>query len=298
MTRIKMTLAPFTAALLLAACAAKSGPVAETATTQKLQQAEEFETQLVQLQSDLNAKEAELAKREAALDLKELEIETKSTADTTPKPVSDLLPPNPKPGECYARVMIPAKYKTTSYRLKTSDATERVEVIPAQYRTVTKKVLTKDASTRVVKIPAQYRTVSQQVVDKPAHTAWKLGPAKIHDGTVVSEKFSGTGEVMCLVEVPATYKTVTRRELVTPATTKSVETPAQYSTVQVRELVTPASERRLPIPAQFRTVTRTEKITGERLEWRRVLCEVNMTPGNIKQIQGSLQTKGLYQGPY
>src|SRR5262249_30631953 len=43
------------------------------------------------------------------------------------------LPPNAKPGECYAKVWVPATYKTISERILVRDASERLEVVPAKY---------------------------------------------------------------------------------------------------------------------------------------------------------------------
>ncbi|MCK5354404.1 MAG: hypothetical protein KAJ63_04750, partial [Methyloprofundus sp.] len=56
----------------------------------------------------------------------------------------DLLPPNAKPGECYARILIPEKYEMTTSRMLKSAATERVEIIPATYTMVDKRVLVKE----------------------------------------------------------------------------------------------------------------------------------------------------------
>jgi len=39
---------------------------------------------------------------------------------------------------------------------------------------------------------------------------------------------------MCLVEIPATYKTISKQVLKTPASTRSRDIPAEYRTVQKR----------------------------------------------------------------
>ena len=57
------------------------------------------------------------------------------------------------------------------------------------------------------------------MLEKPAHTAWKKGPAATQTANVLSESVTDTGEIMCLVEVPAKYKTITKRILKTPETT-------------------------------------------------------------------------------
>ena len=155
------------------------------------------------------------------------------------------------PGMCFHEHYTPASYRTETEQVVTRAASERVEVIPAEYRTVSKEVLVSEASSRLETIPAVFETVSEQVIDKPAHTVWKRGTGPIQR---IDE---ATGEIMCLVEVPATYRTVTRSQLVTPAQTRTVDIPAQYKTVQVQELVSAASERRIPIPAEYGSVSRT-----------------------------------------
>jgi hypothetical protein len=63
---------------------------------------------------------------------------------------------------------------------------------------------------------------------------WKKGRGPI-------EKIdAATGEIMCLVEVPATYKVMD-----TPPTTREVTVPAEYKTVKVQKL------SRLPSKSAF-----------------------------------------------
>ena len=117
-----------------------------------------------------------------------------------------------------------------------------------------------------------------------------------------------TGEIMCLVEVPATYKTVTKTVLKTPATTRKVEIPAEYTTVrkqvmktpsttrevtvpaeyktvEIQKLVSPAEEKRVQIPAEQQSVTKTVVASEGRIEWQSVLCETNASPELIKSMQ-------------
>jgi hypothetical protein len=96
---------------------------------------------------------------------------------------------------------------------------------------------------------------------------------------------------MCLVTIPATYKTVSKRVLVSPETTREVEIPAAFKTVKVRKMVQPAQSKRIPIPAKYQTVTKQNKISEGHMEWRSVLCKTNMT----REIGLDIQREG--QGP-
>ena len=200
------------------------------------------------------------------------------------------LPPNAKPGECYARVLIPEQYKNTSERVLVREASERIETIPAVYRTVQERILVKEASERLDTVPAVYETVTERVLVKPAYTTWKKGTGAI------TKVDNSTGEIMCLVEVPAEYKTVTKRVLKTPATTRKVNIPAEYQTVSVRKLVEPAKERRIAIPEEYQTVVKREQVTDSRLEWRSILCETNTTTGVISSLQRALKMRGFDPG--
>lgn len=296
--------------------------------------------------AELKASQQRINELEAALAAKDRELASTdaqsagSTADSMAGGAS-LFPPNPKAGECYARVLIPAKYQTVSEKMQTRDAAERIEIIPARYENVEERVLVKEASStleivpavygevqesvlvkpaskKIVEVPAVYETVTESVLDKPAHTAWKKGPATVQSANVLSQSVTDTGEIMCLIEVPASYKTVKKRVLVSPArteeidipaeyktvtktvvkepaTTREVTIPAQYDTVTVTKLVSAASENRISIPAEYETVTRTTKATDERMEWRQVMCEVNMTHDNVLALQKALADKGYYR---
>ena len=143
-----------------------------------------------------------------------------------------------------------ATYSTVTERVLTKAATESVAIVPAQYEMVQERVLVREASTKLVTIPAEYGTEEEQVLDKPAHTIWKKGTGPIQK---INE---ATGEIMCLVEVPATYKTVRRTVLVSPSRTETVAIPAEYRTVEVRKLVSSAQEQRTPIAAEYGQVER------------------------------------------
>ncbi len=79
-----------------------------------------------------------------------------------------------------------------------------------------------------------------------------------------------TGRMMCLVEIPAKYKTVQKQVLVKPESTREIEIPAQYETRSVQKLVEPAHENHIQIPAEYKTVTKNEKVADGHWEWRRV----------------------------
>lgn len=213
--------------------------------------------------------------------------------------------------------IVPAKFDTVSERVLVREASSRLEVIPATFETVEERVLVKPASKRIEQVPATFKTASERVLVTPARTEWKRGPASGFSG-VVDSRTTDTGEIMCLVEVPAVYKTVTQqvvdtpartREvtipavydtikktvMVKPATTREITIPAEYDTIKVTREVTPSSERRIAIPAQYTDVTKREMISDAVLDWREVVCDVNLNRTNVTQLQTALEKKGYYK---
>lgn len=197
-------------------------------------------------------------------------------------------PPNPKAGECYARVYIPPQTETSYEQVVTREATKKIMVEPAvygteqetvlvseaskklmvkpaTYKTVTEEIVVRPASTRLEVVPATYTTKTETVVVKEASTQWKRGRAwlgqAINTKTYTSNDGRVDDEVMCLVEIPAVTKQVTTRVEATPATTRTITIPEVRKTITKRVVDTPASTYEVEIPAQYKTVTVTKMIT-------------------------------------
>lgn len=228
----------------------------------------------------LATREAELVKKEQMAGVES----GKSSEGMATSGNSALFPPNPKPGECYARVLIPAKFETASEKVLKREAGTRIEtvpakfamaeekvvireaskklvVVPATYETVTEKVLVRPASSQLVEVPAKYKTVTEKVLDKPAQTVWKRSSAALGGGNIQTRIDDSTGEIMCLVEEPATYKTVTKTVLESPASVKEVPIPAEYKTVKRTILKTPATTKEVEIPAEYGMVKVQKLVT-------------------------------------
>ena len=288
-------------------------------------------SEVAALQAKLAAKESELARANRMLSEGNSNA---SVVDATGG--NSLLPPNAKAGECYARVLIPATYKTITKDVIKRKASKKIEVIPATYKTVEESILVKEAgekietipavydwvedqvlvkaeSTKLVSHPAEYGTESEQVLVKEAYTTWKKGRGPI-------EKLdNGTGEIMCLVEVPAQYRTVTTRVVTKPAWTETIVIPAVYKTVKKKVMVKPPQVIRTPIPAEYKTITvkkvatppqenvieipavydtvvQQQKVTSAEMTWRPILCETNTTSDIILRIQKALDAAGYNPG--
>ena len=236
------------------------------------------------------------------------------------------LPPNATPGHCYGKLLIPevtetftdqvidqasrteikvipAVYGTTTQTVVASEAHVEYETISATYKTITELVTIKPAITRKITVPAVYGEVTEQILIREAHNEWRRGTRRPSDVVVPgSDKLLPTGEVICLIAVPAEYKTVTHtvvkvaeqvREVVDPAVTQTItrkvvdtparviehQVPATYKTVTVTTIVQPERTETITIPATYRTVTKTRVVAASHFEWKVIECKGEVAEG-------------------
>lgn len=260
---------------------------------------------------------------------------TPSGADPITEPT---VPPMPaaRPGECFALVRTPeqyrsverqyvsvpgydrvetttGRYQTQQQEVVTAESYERMEVTPATFKMVTETVEVRPPTVRYVSTEPQYEYLTEKVLEKPARQVWKRGRGPIE------RMDNATGEIMCLIEEPAVYKTVSRRVLKKQPEVREVQVPGEYRTVTRRVMDQPAQVRKVTVPAERGTVVVTrelEKPAAARvrvpdqmatyamrelaapatLEWRPVLCETNLTPDVIRRVQEALRKAGYDPG--
>ena len=247
-----------------------------------------------------------------------------------------LPPANAKAGECYAKVLIPAKYQTTAEEVMVQPATSRFKKTPAVYREVEKQVLVQEESYELVPVPPVYETVEEKVLIQPEQIVKSVIPATYRDevkkvlisparvewkvGRGAYEKIDeATGEIMCRVEIPAEFKeftqkvidqpartkeevipakyeTVERKVLKTPPTTRKKVIPAKYVTIKIKELVEPEKFEVIDTPPRFASVQKKTLLASETVQWRQILCETNTTPGIVLRLQNALIAAGYKLG--
>ena len=245
-------------------------------------------------------------------------------------------PATAKAGECYAKVLIPASYSTAAEQVMTSAGSTTFKKTPAVYKDVQKRVLVEEESFTLVPVPPTYETVTERVLIQPeqvvksvvpvafrteskkilispSRTEWKKGRGPF-------EKLdSATGEIMCRVEIPAVYKTITQQVVATPASTSEKIIPAKYATIERRKMKTEPSTQRKVVPAKYRTIVVKELVTpegfesiktpprfatidkrtlvsAEAVQWREILCETNTTPDLVLRLQKKLVSSGYSIG--
>ena len=201
---------------------------------------------------------------------------------------------NAKAGECFARTMTAPVYKTVSYKVELSPEKTRLSVTPAKYDWTEERILVKPAGKKFVQTPAEYGFVSERVVSTPAHFAWKKGNGGLLTAAQAKafSTNSTSGEVLCKVKVPASYKTVRKKVLKKAASVKELAIPAEYNTVKVKRLVRDAKVNKTVIPAEFGTSTRRALVKDSSLNWDKVLCKTNATHSSVSNVQKALKKSG------
>jgi hypothetical protein len=183
--------------------------------------------------------------------------------------------PPAQPGQCFAKVNTPAKFKNNVKRVQVSPAVnKRVKVRGPQYTWINKKVLARPATHRNEYIPAVYRNITKKVLVKPAHYAWqkgKTGPVTRIDNM--------TGEILCRVKIPAVYRTVTQKVVARPAQRVKRYVPAVYRTIKQKKLASPAVFRTIKTPARFVNKNYRVQISGAKQEWKPIVCKAPNAQG-------------------
>lgn len=197
---------------------------------------------------------------------------TGSAVSSSSTPIGTDLP-NAQPGECFARVVIPAIYDDVPQTITTQDSYDRLSVSEPQfapdslsvkvrdesvryivrqprYESRTEQVLVKPAYERLSVVPAQFDTVAEQIQVGQPRLVWR--PGKNLSG--VSRTDPNTGAVYCLVEEPGQTVTVHKRVIRVPEQVRAQAVPAQYVTVSKQVLVDQGGVDQEIIPAQFRDV--------------------------------------------
>ncbi len=166
---------------------------------------------------------------------------------------------NAEVGTCFYEHFQPAKYANTTSKILASEASEKIVVTPARYKTVVKKIVTDSTNIKLLPSIAVYKKVKDKVAIEPARTEWRK--------TICGDRGCNQSEVICLTEVPTTYKKITKRVVLQPAVAKSVAVKPKVKTIKIEQMVTPATTQRILIPAKYKTVTKKNKVEDSKYYW-------------------------------
>ena len=162
-------------------------------------------------------------------------------------------------GTCFYEHLIPAKYENITSKILLAEASERYVVTPATYKTVTKKIVTDSTTAKLIPSVAKYKKVKAKVEVEPARTEWRK--------TVCGDRGCNQSEVVCLTEVPTTYKNITKRIVLEPAVKKTISVEPKFKTFYTREILTPATQKKIPVPPKYQTIVQKKRVSDEKHYW-------------------------------
>ncbi|HHM21640.1 MAG TPA: OmpA family protein [Bacteroidetes bacterium] len=237
----------------------------------------------------------------------------------------ETLPKNPTPGKCYIRCVTPEQYGTETKRILARPAYKRLEKVPAEYKTVEETVMVKPATKKYIYVPAEFRTVTREIRIEDPYNEITIVPARLGVKTETIESRPKVARweyqssmdncksddprdcmILCYVEHPAEYRTVTTQvveqdatytktpkggrtmtltlqEIVKEASVQEVEIPAEYKTITKRVLVKDEDVREITVPEEYRTETITTlKDPGGVAVWEEIEC--TLTDYNVLPI--------------
>lgn len=227
-----------------------------------------------------------------------------------------------EPGKKF--IITQAVYETTNEMLPNKPASKRLVAIPAEYETVQKQVQIKPAIVKMVEVPPVYETVEETYVVEEGYIRYEVAEPTFETVTERIEIRPATTKwikkqadatclsadpddclVWCMVEIPAEFKTITKRVnrgcdgsgKADAGCVKSIEIPAKLGKRTVKKIKTPATIKEETIPAEYRTFSiravKTEAYVKEEIipaENTPSKKQILKTPASIREEEISGET--------
>ncbi len=167
--------------------------------------------------------------------------------------------------------VIPATFETVTEQILVKEGYKVTKVIPATYKTETFQKMVKPGYTTYTKKPAKYKTETETIETSPASTKW----VKKRSGDNCLSADPADCMIWCLVEVPATYKTVQKQVKVGcddgwtmrgDDCIKENKVDPVYKTYTKKVIDTPARVEYTDVPPKYETRTYQKVATPARVE--------------------------------
>ena len=193
--------------------------------------------------------------------------------------VGNLLPPA-KSGECYAKVSVPAKYKTEAVSVLLKQGTERFRITPAKFETKSKDVLIRDASSELVAVQPEISVEKDKFIVSPAKTLWvrdslesdiPMSAGEKRDISVAGIKLDDMPVGSCLYEHyrADVTKQVPNKVLISEATEKLEVMPAKFRKATESVLIKPMHKRLVEVPAVYKTAQEKVMVEAASKVWKK-----------------------------
>jgi hypothetical protein len=186
---------------------------------------------------------------------------------------------------------IPATYKTVTKKIVLQPAVAKKVAVEPVYKYIKAIELVSPAKTRILPIPAKYKTLNQVKKVSDAKYSWS-DASRMNTQTRLRTEC----DKICLVTTPAKYKTIKKRIVSKPASSKLVTTPEVYKNVKVKRVEKEAAFKTVKVPAEYVEVQVERERTKGYAKWMPIMCESAITPTIVRKVQNALKFKGFYTG--
>lgn len=188
--------------------------------------------------------------------------------------------PNAKPGECYAKVIIPAQYEVTSEQVLVKPVSEKVSVTDVVFDEAEKYVIEKEGFTDIKAVPAKFREEIEEVEISKAIQTWmtdlgKKGipasPALLAGAKTNGVSLTGAAVGACYKEYynPATYEETTKEVLVKDESEEIKIAPAQFEETEETVVVKQASQKKVYRAAEYETIEQSVEVEPAKTVWKK-----------------------------
>ncbi len=261
------------------------------------------EQRIKSLESSLSAKDRSLKAAKAALAVHKKE--STAGARAVRGTAGDSLLPPAKPGECYARILIPAKYETRTEKILKKAASERIEIIPAKYDWVEEKIKVEDASYDLVPVEGDFATKTVKYQTSEGRRYWavslKAGAAEANDKLLEAARqggidLDGAKVGTCFHEhyIPPRYKVEKQQVIDTEAYEKVEVIPAKYEWEEKKILVKEASFKLVNVPETYKTVTEKVLVEPAKTVWKKGRGPVEKLDNSTGEIMCLVEIPAKY----
>jgi len=228
-------------------------------------------------------------------------FETKIAPAATERTSSALIAQTPAPlanpqgriGECYARIITPARYHIGSKSVKVADAYTTLSVTQPEFAPDTTRIVVReeyiqykvrqpkwDMETETVTVrpeyerlsvtPAKFRFVNETIDLEAPRLIWKVGAGL----SEIERTDPMTGAVYSLVEEPGEPMTIRKRTMTQPEQVKAISVPAQTVSVTKRVLKDKGGVDEVLVPAQYRDINIQKMVAAARPVEKNVPAEM------------------------
>jgi hypothetical protein len=254
-------------------------------------------------------------------------------------PVPPLSSPSPiiRPGECWVQAVIQPKPISKPLEIVVRDAVNDIEITPPALETTRKEVVVREGGVTYRIEPPVYKRVTEKVMVRPEVRRSVVVPAVFEEREVqieieaahtIMERCNASTvhrtaeapvQMLCARTIPAKTKTVKRKILVQPETTREVVEPAVYKDVTRWVLETPARAIPIDLPPRtaqlkVREITRPEQIEERQVPpeikrllattyegepsvvFRRAVCDQALSTTLVRDLQQALKQAGFDPG--